>query len=478
MTRTRTRSIRLVSALLLLAGTAATQPARPPATAAPGAEPSELEPKLPEVDDPMLAEVPAAPQLLGSWQQALRRVRVNATNLQIAAAQVEVARAQSRQALARALPTLTGSAYVRRHLLTGEGISFADVAAGREPRRTTIPDPLTTYGAGLELRVPVFAPSAWYDHGTAKRAERSAKLDYADSQRLVLGAVAEAIVSVITAERLAEISRVSLKSSLSTLELNRRRAQLGAASAVDVLRAEQEVALTRAQVVATNEGVRSARDALGLALGSSDPWSVTPNIKLDSLAADARAVCTPVDNVEARPDVRAARSRAEVAERSADGVHWEYWPRVDFVSNLDYIEPSKNSPNRENVTWTIAGVLTWPLYDGGLRYGNRELGLAQHRLAREQLTQARRAAKIELQQANRAVQVAKANLGVSIQSRDIARKSARLSRIAFVQGQGNSFDLVDSARRLREAELDVAVKEFELVRAQIAALLSQASCNV
>jgi hypothetical protein len=62
-------------------------------------------------------------------------------------------------------------------------------------------------------------------------------------------------------------------------------------------------------------------------------------------------------------------------------------------------------------------------------------------------------------------------------SRDRPQERAP-DRIAFVQGQGNSFDLVDTARRLREAELDVAVKEFELVRAQIAALLSQASCRV
>jgi outer membrane protein TolC len=475
---TRTRSIRLVSALLVLTASAAAQPAQPPTLGEPAAEPA-LEPTLPRVDDPMLAEAPAAPHVLGSWQQALRRVRVNATNLQVAAAQVELARGQSRQALSRSLPTLTGTGYVRRHLLTGEGFDLSDPAfLTGTPRTRTIPDPLTTYGAGLALRVPVFAPAAWYDHGSAQDNERTARLDYADAQRIVLGAVAESIVSVITAERLAEISRVSLASALSTLELNRRRAQLGAASAVDVLRAEQEVALTRAQVVSTSEGVQRTRDALGLALGSSDPWGVTPNIKLDSLAADARAVCTPVDDVEARPDVRAARSRAELAERSAGGVDWQYWPTVDFVSNLDYIGEERLSPNREHFTWTIGGVLSWQLYDGGLRYGNREVTRAQQRLAREQLTQARRSAKIEVQQAQRAIQVARANLTVSLQSREIARKSSRLSRIAFVQGQGNSFDLVDTARRLREAELDVAVKEFELVRAQIAALLSKATCNV
>jgi outer membrane protein TolC len=471
----RTRSICL-SLLLLTAAPAAAQPADPPEEATP--PPSEtLEPKLPEVDDPMLRDVPPATRVLGSWRQALQRVRSNATDLQLAAAQVELARAQSRQALAGSLPTLTGTGRITRHMLSGEGTAF-DPSSPSGFSTRTIPDPLTTYGAGLALRVPVFAPGAWYDHGTAKDAVRVAKLDYEDAQRIVLGAVAEAIVSVITAERLAEISKVSLRSALSTLELNRRRAELGAASAIDVLRAEQEVALTRAQVVATNESVRRSRDALGLALGSSDPWGVMPSIKLDSLAADARAVCRAVPNVDARPDVRAARARSELAERTTEGVDWSYWPTVDFVSNLDWFSNERATANQKHVTWTIGGLLTWQLYDGGLRYGQRDAGHAEQRIAREQLTARRRQARVEITQANRGVQVAQANLAVSTQSREIARKSARLTRIAFMQGQGNSFDLVDSARRLREAELDVAVKEFELVRAQIAALLSQATCNV
>jgi outer membrane protein TolC len=465
----------LLLCLLLVSAPAAAQPAPPPPP--PGADP--LEPKLPEVDDPMLEEVEPAKNALGSWQQALRLARAQATNLNIAAAQMELARAQSRQALARALPTLTATGRVTRHLLTGTGTIFDTTKSPPEIRPgSTIPDPLTTYGAGLQLRVPVFAPQAWYDRGTAQDAIYTARLDYENTQRLVLGTVAESIVSAITAERLAEISRVSLRSALSTLELNRRRAQLGAASAVDVLRAEQEVAFARAQVVAANDGVRRSREALGLALGTSDPWAVQPSIRLDSLAADARAVCQPVQNVEERPDVRAARARVELAERNVESIDRQFLPTVDFVSNLDYVSVERQSANGKHVTWTIGGLLTWQLYDGGLRYGTREVNQAQERIAREQLSAARRQAKIEVQQADRSVQVARSNLAVSMQSREIARQSARLSRIAFVQGQGNSFDLVDAARRLREAELDVAVKEFELVRAQIAALLARAACSV
>lgn len=422
----------------------------------------------------MLAPLPPAPHVVQSWQGALRQVRGQSTTLARSVAQVELASAQARQALARALPTLTGTAQIQRHLLTGEGIYFSSSG----PQQGTIPDPQTTWGAGLALRVPVIAPRAWHDHGTAKRGARAAKFSREDAERRVIAGVADSIVSVVTAERVAEVSRVSLKSTLSTLDLNRRRARLGAASAVDVLRAEQEVSLTRAQVVSANEGVRRAREALGITLGHSVPWSVTPQIRLDQLAADASAVCKPVGNPDVRADVQAARARLEIAARNEKGVDWDYVPTVDLVSNLNYASEERFSPNGKHVTWSIGGVLTWPLYDGGLRYGTRQSNAAQARLAQEDVTDARRAARVESAQASRAVNFAKQNLAVSQRSREIARQSSRLSQIAFTAGQGSSFELVDASRRLREAEIDSAIKEFELVRAQIAALLALSSCDV
>ncbi|MBX3128765.1 MAG: TolC family protein [Polyangiaceae bacterium] len=465
-----------ISGLLLpvaLATTAVAQPERPPVTP-PAAPTDTLEPKLPEVNDPLLAPLGTPSRVLGSWQEAIRVVRGRSTQLSRTLAQVELANGQARQALARALPTLTATGQIQRHMLTGEGITFG--ATGL--RSGTIPDPQTTYSGSLGLRVPVIALRAWHDHGTARRGAGASGLSREDVERRVLGAVAEAIVNVVTAERLAEISRISLKSTLSTLELNKRRAQLGAASALDVLRAEQEVSITRAQVVGADEGVRRAREALGVTLGYSDPWGVTPQISLDQLAVDAQSVCRAVDDPNARADVRAARARLEIARRNVDGVSLDFVPTVDFVSNLNYLSLERQSPNNRHVNWTIGGVLTWPLYDGGLRYGTKMTTEAQLRLAQEDVTDAQRGAQLEAAQARRAVAVARQNLAVSQSTREIARKAGRLSRIAFAAGQGSSFDLIDSSRRLREAEIDTAIKEFELVRAQIAALLASANCKV
>jgi outer membrane protein, multidrug efflux system len=99
-------------------------------------------------------------------------------------------------------------------------------------------------------------------------------------------------------------------------------------------------------------------------------------------------------------------------------------------------------------------------------------------VAREQLNETRRQAEFEVAQAMRSIRVAQQSLTVAEKTRAISAETARLTRFNFENGNGTSFDLVDTARRLREAELDLAIKEFEVVRAKLTALLSLATCNI
>jgi outer membrane protein TolC len=403
-----------------------------------------------------------------------------------------VAEAQSRQVLSGSLPTLSADAGITRHLLRGEasfpnGVITEQVDANGMPLNPAqysvggvnrrIPDPATTWQAGLNLRIPVLSLDSWHRRGTAEAQIEVTKLNSKAAERLSVAIVADAVVATVLAERAAEVSRVSLESALSSLNLYQRRAALGAASSIDVLRIEQEVSLSRSQVVSANDAVLRARENLGSALGSSESYGVTPSISLDALANDAKSTCRPASDVMARADVRAAEASVSVARRNEDEVSKTYWPTVDAVSNLTYWSP-ESGINNKHVTWSIGGVLSWTLYDGGLRYGTREQRTAETRIASEQLSEAKRQARLEVSQAFRAVKSGEATLAVAARTREIARETARLTKVAYLNGSGTSFDLVDTARRQREAELDFTIKEFDVLRAKIAALLALAACDV
>jgi outer membrane protein TolC len=159
-------------------------------------------------------------------------------------------------------------------------------------------------------------------------------------------------------------------------------------------------------------------------------------------------------------------------------VKWSFCPTLDAVSNVNIVGRRAASENNEYVAWTVGAELSWLLYDGGERYGRQNELEATTRVAKEQLTDTRQRANTEIVQSLRAVEVARVNLEVFAKSREIAAETARLAKVAFMNGSGTSFDLVDTAGRQRQAEIDLTVREFELLRARVAAFLALASCKV
>ena len=438
--------------------------APPPAAAVPALQ---TEPPMPDVSDPLLETPPPPMHVLESWQQALQLVRDQSVSMRLARVNVQRAEAQVRSALAPALPQLLGTAGVTKYLLKGE----------QPGTGATIPAQSVIWNAQLALTVPIFRPFAWSNYGSAKDAVEATKLSAKEVERQVVGGFASVIVTVVTAERLAEVSRTSLRAALSTLDLTKRRAALGASNTLDVLRVEGEASLARSQVVTATESLMRAREALGTALGSSESWGVMPNIQLDSLATDAQKVCRPEQDITARTDVRAANANLSVNERRLKAIDYTYLPTLDGVSALGVQDP--NFPiNNRHVNWTIGALLTWNIYDGGLRGGQRLSAAAEVQGSKAELDETRRAASLELTQALRNVHVAEANYAVSAKTREINSETVRLSKISFLNGSGTSFDLVLTERQLRISDADLAVSEFSVLQAKIAALLALSTCSL
>jgi hypothetical protein len=106
----------------------------------------------------------------------------------------------------------------------------------------------------------------------------------------------------------------------------------------------QEVALTRARSGRHQRGRTRSRDALGLAWVPPIHGASRPASKLDSLAADARAVCKPVENIDARPDV-ARRAHACPSPSVASEPWTGNTGRLSISSNLDWLSNERTSPN-------------------------------------------------------------------------------------------------------------------------------------
>jgi outer membrane protein TolC len=451
----------------------AQQPARPAAPAPPplpALAPAPVSPIAvpppPPVSDPMLGPVPPPKRMLNSWAEAVTYLHARSTDLKTAMDQVLQAEAQTRIALAQYMPSLQSTGVMSHQLLTSSGIYLSNSGATSST---------TTYSGNLQLQQTLVNAQQFDQISIDELAEDQARMSVDDKKRTLALSLANQIVAVVTAERSADLNRVGLKVALEQLEITRRKQALGAANGLDVVRAEQNAANARASLVSGDESLREAREALGLALGVPEETGVAPGINIDGLAKDTMASCRVVSDVNERPDIAAARLNLDVAKRNLRNVYLQFVPTLNAQSTMTYVSPAP-AFGAPNPTWSVQGILSIPWFDGGVRYGNLRNARAQEDIAVQQLESLRRQAIIQIVQAQRGLQVAEDSDKVATEQRDLAAKNDLMTQTAYTAGQGTSLELVTASEAHRQAELNLALADFNVVKARILAVLALATC--
>jgi multidrug efflux system outer membrane protein len=436
-------------------------PAQPP-----GAQPAANVPPPPLVNDPLLVPVPPPKRMLSSWNEAVAYLRARSTDLKISLDGVLQAEATTRIAFAQYMPGLTSTGVMSHQLLTSSGIYLSNGGASSSS---------TIYQGNLALQQTIVNVQQFDQISIDELNEDATRLSVDDKKRTLALGLANEIVAVVTAERTAEINRVGLKVALEQLEITRRKQALGAANGLDVVRAEQNAANARSTLVTGDETLREAREALGLALGVPEEFGVAPGVNVDGLAQSAMESCRVVNDVDERPDIASARTNLEVAKRNLRNVYYTFLPTLNTQSTLTYVSPAPafGSPDP---TWSIQAVLSVTWFDGGIRYGNLRNARALQDIAAQTLESLRRQAIIQIEQAQRQLSVAELSDKVATEQRDLAAQNDTMTQTAYMAGQGTSLELVTASEAHRQAELNLALADFTVVKARILVVLALATC--
>ena len=325
-----------------------------PAPGAPAATPPAL--VEPPVSDPMLAPPDAAPGEVRTRGTRCSLIRHSPDYLTGVDA-FERTLAQHRIALAAVLPTLAGAAgYVHN-------FNVLDVTLG-----------------GVELVAPpptiwsIAAPAAWnivnprgiYGLETSDMNTQVATLSLADRRRVLAASTVSAMLATLAAERVAELDRVGLRSSLERLVLTQTRLKFSRGTELDLDRAQQDVEAARALVISGDESLRQAREEFGRTLGSPTPLGAPTDLDLEGFEHAIATTCQLANNVELRPDVVAARTRVAIAQRQITDAKLMFAPTLNVAAQAEAATANTLGPTE---TFEIAATLNLPLYDGGVRYG-------------------------------------------------------------------------------------------------------------
>jgi len=455
-------SVAFCSALLAPSLAHAQQPLPQPAT-----EQGTLPPP-PAVDDPDLKPLPPAKHAVASWEEITTDLRARSVDLRIAIDEVGRAEAQRQVAFAGVLGNITATGTYTHNFLT----TTSTVVGSTGLVTTTSPTPDFATG-GVSANIAVIAPRVWNAIHFADVNIDVQKASRDDVMRVLAALVANDALTVVTTEHIAELNRVGLRQALERYELAKRKTSLGAGTGLDVVRAQQDVESARATLVTGDENARQAREALGVALGVPEDVSVAGDLDVLTLANQVLAQCRAASSIEERPDVIAARERVHLARVNTWDVKTQFFPTLTLQSSLGTTSISYINPQ---TTWNLQAVLSWNLWEGGARYGNLRDANLQVLEAQEHLDGLRRTALIQVVQAVRGVQVAEQTRTVLTRTRDLAKEVDRLTRAGFLTGAFTSLDLVVAAAALRQAEINLAVADYNVIKEKILAVLQLATC--
>lgn len=410
---------------------------------------------LPPVEDVLLAPAPRPGHEIATWDDALVLLRRSSTDDRAAAAAVERAQGRWRQSLSALLPNARANAAVSRDMI--------------ERDRPTAPT--TTAAASGSLAV--VDVGAWQGLDAATEARRGARYTHQDVRRRLTLGLARTLVAVVAAERVAELNRLGLRQALERALLTERTQELGAATQVDVVRVRQDVEVARVTLLAGDEQLMRTREALALLLGLPGQAGVAPGFSLDGLVAETEKRCKPLGESE-RADVRAAKAGVEAAKSAKREAASGYLPTLDLTTNAF---ASADPENRNAASWNVAAVLSFPIWEGGFREGLVQERRAGQKAAAAELEATVREVSQEVERARRNVKVAKDLAVAAAESRRLAAQLDALTRRGFEVGRGSSLELVLSAAALRQADVQLASREFDLVQFRLDAWMTEATCD-
>ncbi len=440
-------------------------------------------PPPPVVDDPDLKPLPPARRVVASWDEIAAYLRARSPDLRIALDEVGRAEAQRRVALAGVLGTITASGSYTHNFLTHTSInSTIDTSTGLSclpgstPTCINVPgitSPTPDYlSGGIQAALPLIAPRAWNAIHMADVNIDINKASLDDVRRILSTNVANAALTVVTNEHVAELNRVGLRQALERLELAKRKTSLGAGTGLDVIRAQQDVENARSTLVTGDETARQSREAFGIAIGVAEDVGVAGDLSFDNITRQVLSQCKPAPSVEQRPDVVAARERVHFARVNTWDIKTQFFPTLTLTSVL----ATTTQNFTPQTTWNVGVGLSWNFWEGGARYGNLRDANLQVLEAQDRLDSTRRTAVIQVVQADRGVSVAQNTRDVAARSRDLAAEVDRLTRAGFITGTGTSLDLVTAAAALRQAEINLALSDYGVVKSKILAVLALATC--
>jgi NodT family efflux transporter outer membrane factor (OMF) lipoprotein len=333
-------------------------------------------PKLGTAPSPRTPETLASSQSFGiakgtwpaeNWWSAYGDPALDALITEALSGSPDIAAAAARIRAAEALAQQAGAA-----LRPGAGVE-ASAGGNQQSQNLGIPPQFVPDGiqdTGRLAATASFNLDLWGKNRAALAAATSeaeaARVDAAQARLLLTTNVAAAYADLAQLFRTRDVALDALKVRETTASLTAQRMAAGVDTRGSLRQAEARVPTARADILALDESITLTRNRLAALVGAGPDRGLTiarPDLKSATIALPADAGIALVGR---RPDIVAARLRAEAAANRIKVARADFYPNINLTALVGLQSLGLGNLIDGGATIVNGGAaLTLPIFDGG-----------------------------------------------------------------------------------------------------------------
>lgn len=351
---------------------------------------------------------------------------------------------------------------------------YMDMFAGGDGTNDTFSNfiPKTDTIAGtFSVLVPVFNPESIPMVQGAYDRYDSAVQRVGHGREALLYAVAKAYYGLLTLQQMIAVAEQSILSAKEHHRSSRIRAELQAATQLEVKRAELEVTKNESQLVELSANLEKTKANFRYLTGLDGDFRLAdPGLTLPDATAPLRRWQDLAH--EQRKDLAATRIETLVAEHQLDQKLMKYAPSLNLFGSFMADNAEQQRFDDDPFYWTVGATLSINLWDGGIR--ESEVEIARSRLRQAQMSEQDLLRKIdtEVETAYQALQDATAARVLAEHQLDVSHDTQKLAKASEQAGAATYLEVIDantmvfaSEAQYHTARLQEAVAMLDLLRA-------------
>lgn len=265
--------------------------------------------------------------------------------------------------------------------------------------------------------------------------------------------VATAYVELRNLDKQLEIANRTLESRKKTLDLFEMKFEGGVISQLEVAQIESEYEQAAVRIPATERQIALLENSLAVLLGQN-PGPIPRGKTIDELILPQIPQGIPSDVLERRPDIRRAEQNLIAANAAIGVARSQYYPSISLTGLFGYASNELSNLAQQSANfWGLGADALGPIFTGGRISGEVRVSEAIQRQLLITYLQTIQTVFREVDDA--LVSVQKTRQELEAQGRRVAalQEYARFANIRFDEGQVSYIEVLDSERRLFEAEL-------------------------